>query len=164
MGCAITASITSLISRASIFLPRNSGVRPIIMPARKTVRMAYCSRLIRPTPSPPNTQLSIICASGTSPPSGVSESCMALTEPVVAAVVVATNSAVSAMPKRSSLPSMLPPGWVALICWSAPAAVSSGLPACSAVNTSARKPTNITRQAPNSTQPWRRRSSMEPSA
>ena len=67
------------------------------MPARNTVRMAYWIRLMKPTPSPPNTLLSIICASGTKPPMGVSESCMALTEPVVAAVVVATNRAVSAM-------------------------------------------------------------------
>ena len=153
IGCASTESITSLISRASIFLPRNSGLRPIIMPTRNTVSRAYWIRLIKPTPSPPNTQLSIICARGTKPPMGVSESCMAFTEPVVAPVVVVTNSAVSAMPKRSSLPSMLPPLWVSDICWSAPAWVSSGLPPCSAVKTIARKPMNITRKVPKNTQP-----------
>ncbi len=65
--------------------------------------------MIRPTPSPPNTLFSIICAIGTRPPSGVREECMASTEPVVAAVVVVTNRLVWAMPKRNSLPSILPP-------------------------------------------------------
>src|SRR5450830_1484925 len=132
IGCASTESITSFISRASMRLPRNSGVRPIIMPTRNTVSRAYWIRLIKPTPSPPNTQLSIICAMGTKPPMGISESCMALTEPVVAPVVVAMNRLVSAMPKRSSLPSILPPLWVADSSWSTPSRVNSGLPACSA--------------------------------
>ena len=48
--------------------------------------------------------------SGTRPPSGVNESCIALTAPFEAAVVVAAKSAELAMPKRVSLPSMLPPG------------------------------------------------------
>ena len=47
--------------------------------------------------------------SGTKPPSGVKLSCMALTAPHEAAVVIAANSAEAAMPKRTSLPSMLPP-------------------------------------------------------
>ena len=47
---------------------------------------------------------------GTRPPSGVNESCIELTEPFEAAVVAVAQSAEFAMPKRVSLPSMLPPG------------------------------------------------------
>ena len=46
--------------------------------------------------------------SGTSPASGVSESCMAMTAPVPVPVVATVNSASIAWPKRSSLPSRLP--------------------------------------------------------
>ena len=49
--------------------------------------------------------------SGTRPPSGVNESCIELTEPFEAAVVAVAQSAELATPKRTSLPSMLPPGW-----------------------------------------------------
>ena len=58
--------------------------------------------------------------SGTMPPSGVNESCMALTQPQLASVVIVAKSAESAIPKRTSLPSMLPPGCVALAFWSMP--------------------------------------------
>ncbi len=54
------------------------------------------------------------------PPSGVNESCMPLTAPQLASVVVVAKSAVDAIPKRTSLPSMLPPGCMALVCWSTP--------------------------------------------
>ena len=47
--------------------------------------------------------------SGTAPPSGVNASCTPLTEPFDASVVTVAQRAVSAMPKRTSLPSMLPP-------------------------------------------------------
>ena len=40
---------------------------------------------------------------------GVKESCIAFTEPLDAAVVAVAHSAELAMPKRTSLPSMLPP-------------------------------------------------------
>ena len=50
------------------------------------------------------------------------ESCIALTEPLDAAVVAVAHSAELAMPKRTSLPSMLPPGCVALCVWSTPKA------------------------------------------
>jgi hypothetical protein len=49
-------------------------------------------------------------AMGTSPPSGMKLSCMALTEPLEAAVVAVAQRAESTMPKRVSLPSMVPPG------------------------------------------------------
>ena len=44
----------------------------------------------------------------TPPPSGMKQSCMALTAPVPAPVVTAANSGVRRLPKRTSLPSMLP--------------------------------------------------------
>ena len=43
-------------------------------------------------------------------PSGVKLSCIELTLPVVNAVVTTANRLLAAMPKRCSLPSMLPPG------------------------------------------------------
>ena len=49
--------------------------------------------------------------SGTRPPSGVKLSCMAFTAPQEASVVTVAKSAEAAMPKRVSLPSMLPGTW-----------------------------------------------------
>ena len=46
--------------------------------------------------------------SGTKPPSAVKESCMELTAPQEASVVTVANRAELKMPKRTSLPSMLP--------------------------------------------------------
>src|SRR5260221_8981684 len=66
--------------------------------------------------------------SGTSPPSGVNESCIALTEPFDAAVVVVAQRAEEEIPKRTSLPSMLPPEWSALPSWSTGRPQSPGLP------------------------------------
>ncbi len=59
--------------------------------------------------------------SGTMPPSAVKLSCIALTAPQLASVVTVANSAEAATPKRTSLPSMLPPGM--------PSAWRLGLPA-----------------------------------
>ena len=53
-------------------------------------------------------------ARGTRPPSGVNESCQPLTAPQLASVVTVAKSAVLAMPNRTSFPSMLPPGEVAV--------------------------------------------------
>ena len=112
-GIRITSEAI-LMSNASIFLPRYSGVRPIISPARNTAITAYTSMPYRPEPTPPKTTSpSWICAIGTSPPSGVKESCMLFTAPQEAAVVMVANSAELTMPKRVSLPSMLPPDCVA---------------------------------------------------
>ena len=67
------------ISKASIFLPRYSGVRPIISPAMNTAMMAKISMPYRPEPTPPNTTSpSCIRHIGTRPPSGVNESCIAV--------------------------------------------------------------------------------------
>ena len=80
------------ISCASIFLPRYSGVRPIISPAMNTAISAKTSMPYRPEPTPPNTTSpSWISTIGTMPPSGVSESCIALTAPQLAAVVMVAN-------------------------------------------------------------------------
>ena len=57
---------------------------------------------------------------------------MALTAPQEASVVTVANSAELAMPKRTSLPSMLPPACSALAAWSTCSAAKAGLPAASA--------------------------------
>ncbi len=57
---------------------------------------------------------------------------MQLTDPLEVPVVVAAHRPQLAGPKRMSLPSRLPPLWVIDCDWSAPSAVSSGLPPCSA--------------------------------
>ena len=59
----------------------------------------------------------------------MNESCIELTEPFDAEVVATAHSAELATPKRTSLPSMLPPGFVAVATGSVPSAVSTGLPA-----------------------------------
>ena len=107
-GWIMIQRAVSFISRPSIFLPRYSGVRPIIKPQIKTAKIAYMIMFIKPTPLPPNTTLSIMCKSGIIPPSGVRVSCILLTVPVVKEVVVVVNIADCAMPNRTSLPSILP--------------------------------------------------------
>ena len=64
--------------------------------------------------------------SGIIPPKGMKLACMALTAPQEAAVVITANRAEATMPKRTSLPSMLPASP------STPSAVSAGLPWLSA--------------------------------
>ena len=54
------------------------------------------------------------------PPSGVNESCDELTDPVVVLVEFEPCIALAAAPKRTSLPSMLPPGFVAVAVCVAP--------------------------------------------
>ena len=79
-----------------------------------TLSRANTSMPYRPEPTPPNTTSpSWTLSSGTRPPSGVYESCIEFTDPFEAAVVADAHSAESAMPKRTSLPSMLPPACVA---------------------------------------------------
>ena len=98
-----------------------------------TATTANISMPYRPLPTPPNTT-SPSCMShiGTSPPSGVNESCIELTEPFDAAVVALAHSAEFAMPKRTSLPSMLPPDCVATARLVDASASRRGLPDCSA--------------------------------
>ncbi len=77
------------------------------MPAMKTATMTKISMLMKPTPTPPKMLLSHMPTSGISPPRGVSESCIALTDPFDVAVVITAHSADSPAPKRTSLPSMI---------------------------------------------------------
>ncbi len=145
------------ISNTSIFLPRYSGVRPIIRPAMNTARMAYTSMPYRPEPTPPKTTSpSWIRNIGTSPPSAVSESCIALTAPHEAAVVMVANSAEATMPKRVSLPSMLPTAW------STPRWASIGLACSSAhISNTASTTKRIVIEA-STAQPWRRSPTIAP--
>ncbi len=86
----------------------------------------------RPEPTPPKTTSpNCISSIGVSPPMAFSESCMPLTAPQDAAVVTVANNEVAAMPKRVSLPSMLPPGEKTLSELSAPACAAIGLGCCS---------------------------------
>ncbi len=76
-------------------------------PATKTVITASTSSPYRPEPVPPGAiSPSIMSKSATPPPSAVSESCALLTAPVEVRVVPEANSAVAAMPKRTSFPSI----------------------------------------------------------
>ena len=63
-------------------------MRPIIMPATNTATMTKISMLMKPTPTPPKMLLSHMPTSGIRPPSGVIESCIALTDPFDVTVVV----------------------------------------------------------------------------
>jgi len=74
-----------------------------------------------PEPTPPKTTSPIMRLMSTiMPPSGVSESCMVLTAPQLASVVMVEKSEDWETPKRTSLPSMLPPGAVKLPLCAAP--------------------------------------------
>ena len=81
--------------------------------------------------------------SGTRPPIGVKLSCQALIAPQEASVVSVANREESTMPKRTSFPSILPPGWkgplvlAAVIKCALPAI--RALPFCSAI-TAVKKP------------------------
>ena len=101
------------------------------------------------------TSPSCISHIGTSPPSGVKESCIELTEPFDADVVAVAHSAELTMPKRASLPSMLPPGCVTLAAWSTPRPASTGLPRLSAHAQSASRATKTIVIAASTAQPCR---------
>ena len=101
---------TKVISRRPICLPSNSGVRPTISPAMKTVMTTITSIEYRPVPTPPGeSSPSIMFSRATPPPSGCSEECIASTAPVEVPVVAEAKIADQAGPKRCSLPSMLAP-------------------------------------------------------
>ena len=87
--------------------------------------MTKISMLMKPTPTPPKMLLSHMPIIGISPPSGVSESCIALTDPFDVTVVVTAHSADRPAPKRTSLPSIEP------VDWSTPIAAIAGLPPAS---------------------------------
>ena len=108
-GWSSITIIASFTSFDSTFLPRYSGVRPTISPARKTATMTYTSMFSNPAPIPLKTTLSIIIAIGTSPAIGLRLSCMLLTEPLDVAVVIAAQVAEATGPNRTSVPSMFGP-------------------------------------------------------
>ena len=86
----------------------------------------------------------------------MNESCIELTEPFDAEVVATAHSAELATPKRASLPSMLPPGLVAVATWSTPSVVSTGLPALlRAHSRAASSATKMSVIAASRAQPWR---------
>ena len=89
---------------------------------------------------------------------------MPLTAPQEAAVVIAAKSAVAEMPKRTSLPSMLPPDWAADAAWSTPDDANAGLPACSKVIAPAAANVNITVIAASTAQPCRVSPTRRPNA
>ena len=61
-------------------------------------------------------------------------SCPPLTEPLDTSVVAVAQSAVLAIPKRTSLSVMLPPDWLALFVMFTPELRSTAEPCCSAGN------------------------------
>jgi hypothetical protein len=98
----------------------------------------------RPEPTPPKmTSPSCISHIGTRPPSGREGVVHALTEPLEAAVVAVAHRAELTMPKRASLPSMLPPACNSEACRGpGPSARTAG---CRLVRRRARhsRPTNM---------------------
>ena len=122
----------------------------------KTARMAKTSRPMRPTPTPPKTTSPRAMLSIAMPPaSGVRLSCDALTAPVEVSVVMVAHSAEAPMPKRTSLPSRLPPACVDVAAWSAPTLVRLGLPVCSLQYMTPTLSTTSTMAAAKSAQPCR---------
>ncbi|MNC43832.1 hypothetical protein D3C75_927130 [compost metagenome] len=109
-GLIISVTAISFISLPSIFLPRNSGVRPTMSPDKNTAIIAYMSTLTNPAPTPPKTVFSIMFPIVISPPIGVSVSCIVLTAPVSDAVVTTEYRADWATPNLTSFPSIEP-------CW-----------------------------------------------
>ena len=63
-GWTSSAIVASFTSRAPIFRPRYSGVRPTIMPATNMPMITNISMLIMPTPLPPKMQFSHIPVKG----------------------------------------------------------------------------------------------------
>ena len=80
---------------------------------------------------------------------------MELTEPFEAEVVAVAHRAESAIPKRTSFPSMLPPDWRLLAVWSTPSSFIAGLPRCSAQTVTARQATKMMVIAASIAQPFR---------
>ena len=79
----------------------------------------------------------------------------ALTAPHDVSVVVVAQRIESAMPKRTSLPSMLPPAWVEVSFSLAPSLARIGLPFCSLAYITATLMSRITMAAANSAHPCR---------
>ncbi len=93
---------------------------------------------------------------------------MAFTEPLEAAVVAVAQRAEPPGPKRSSLPSMLPPGCSApdtvLATWLTARRLRAGLPTTSAWVQTDKAPTKMRLMAASRAQPWRRSFTICPKA
>ena len=151
-----TTSIAIFISNASIFLPRNSGVRPTIRPAMNTAMIEKIRIPYMPAPAPPGTiSPSWISNSGIRPPIGRKLSCHALIAPVLVPVVTAENRPPAAEPKRMSLPSMLPRAE------SMPAGRSGLARTSLSIAIAAAPPTTMSITAKRA-QPWRRSPAIRP--
>jgi hypothetical protein len=87
---------------------------------------------------------------------GVNESCIALTAPQEASVVIVAKSAELKMPKRTSLPSMFPSAAATPSFW------WIGLPEASAPQHTRTPTMNIANIAPQTAQPWRWFLTMRP--
>ena len=77
-------------------------------------------------------------------------------------MVLAAKTPQPAEPNRTSLPSRLPPPWVAVTSWVTPAGVSVGLPATSMPVASPTAEIHRVNMAAKSTQPWRRSFTSRP--
>ena len=121
-----------------------------------TARMATTSSPMMPTPTPPNTTSPRAMLSSAMPPaSGVRLSWALLTAPHEVSVVTVAKRIELVIPKRTSLPSMLPPAWVEVSASLAPSLARIGLPFCSLAYITATLKSRITMAAVNSVQPWR---------
>ncbi len=163
IGIARIPTAVSLISRAPIFLPRYSGVRPTMSPATNTATTTNSSIPYSPEPTPPGaTSPRLISVSVTAPPPPVSASCPPLTAPDDVPVVAAAKAAVAAAPKRTSLSAMLPPELPSPAASSTPLRCRTSDPRCSKGIRIAIATTSIAIIAANSAQPWRREPTMRP--
>ncbi len=108
-GLARQRITAHFISYGSIFFPINSGVRPTIRPAIKTLRITKAKNPYSPLPAPPKTTSpTCIRIMQTIDESGLRELSDRLLEPLEAAVVETDHKAEGNMPIRTSFPSMLP--------------------------------------------------------
>src|SRR6266568_1616567 len=96
--------ITSLTSRALIFIPKYSGVRPDMRPTMNTVMITYMTMYIKPTPSPPGVDWMNIPMNAERITRGWLPSRLELTDPVVTAVVTTVQNVEKNPPNLTSIP------------------------------------------------------------
>src|SRR5207244_13542870 len=103
-GWTRNAIITSLTSRAVIFSPKYSGVRPDIRPTMNTVRTMNMTMYITPTPFPPGVAWINIPLKAERMTSGFTADRDALSEPVVTAVVTTVQKVEKKPTNVTSIP------------------------------------------------------------
>src|SRR5208337_906041 len=104
IGWMRKASITSSTSLLVILIPRYSGVLPDIRPTMKTVITMYMIIYINPTPFPPGVAWMSIPMKAERMTRGCMAERLALTEPVVTAVVTTVQNADMKPPILVSIP------------------------------------------------------------